>query len=157
MIELLNAVSKYSSNNRMNPKNLSLIFGASLLNPPPSASYSLLQQCSLIEIIILNYSYIFEENGGPVLGSRSKDYLPTIPAGINYLNIIDDGKKKKKKSNPKLSNANKLSRSYQSIPLKEEKKSIKSKLKAFSSKIIHSEEGNRTFESSPDLHAMGKS
>ena len=133
----------------MNARNLSLIFGASLLNPPPSSPYLLQQQILLIEIFITNYSFIFEGIGSPVPLPKQKD-LPTIPAGLNYLNIEQQyqAKKRCKESQQKklLEKNSRSSKSLQNFVKekeekekdkeeKEEKKSIKRKIFSFSSKI----------------------
>jgi hypothetical protein len=55
LIFFLALVASYSEANRMTSKNLSLVFGASLLNPPPNLAYdvaTIKRQCSLVEFII---------------------------------------------------------------------------------------------------------
>ena len=70
----------------MAPRNLALVFGASLLNPPPSDQYDLQKlklQCTVVEHLIENYYYIFQGDFSPSLEIKvhHKD-VATIPAGM---------------------------------------------------------------------------
>ena len=84
-IEFLTQISKHSGANRMGPKNLALVFGASLLNPLDASEYDLANiksQCDLIEHLITNYAYLFEgEKEGSSSTSRGERQVATIPAG----------------------------------------------------------------------------
>ena len=85
-IKFLANVGKNSGANRMGARNLALVFGASLLNPPAIDQYDLeniKQQCSVVEHMITSYSYIFEgstESDGSSQKLREKQ-VATIPAG----------------------------------------------------------------------------
>jgi len=85
IMELLRDVSKHSGANRMGPRNLALVFGASLLNPPEIEQYDLENiklQCTVVEVMIDLYEYIFESNTENRSFTRSKNKaMPTIPAG----------------------------------------------------------------------------
>jgi len=83
-IKFLTLVNSNSGANRMGAKNLGLVFGASLLNPPSIDQYDLTNiklQCVVVEQMITHYSYIFEgtESAQPTR-SRSRT-VATIPAG----------------------------------------------------------------------------
>lgn len=85
-IQFLTNVGKNSGANRMGPRNLALVFGASLLNPPAIEQYDLANiklQCSVIEHMITGYSYIFEGEADEAASAqkvREKE-VATIPAG----------------------------------------------------------------------------
>ena len=82
-VDFLARVCKHSGANRMGARNLALIFGASLINPPVGEAYDLLSiksQCELIEHMINQYSFIFEGNGEAKMISHTKS-VATIPAG----------------------------------------------------------------------------
>ena len=68
----------------MGAKNLGLVFGASLLNPPSIDQYDLTNiklQCVVVEQMITHYSYIFEGTES-VQPSRARSRtVATIPAG----------------------------------------------------------------------------
>jgi len=85
-IKFLALVSKNSGANRMGAKNLGLVFGASLLNPPSIDQYDLVNiklQCTVIEHMINSYGYLFEgaqpdSQSAPKARART---VATIPAG----------------------------------------------------------------------------
>lgn len=83
-VEFLTKVSKHAGANRMGPRNLALVFGASLLNPPSDVQYDLTNikyQCDVIEKMITNYGYVFEGNEGEQPTTRLEKQVATIPAG----------------------------------------------------------------------------
>lgn len=99
-IEFLTQVSKHSGANRMGPKNLALVFGASLLNPLEAEQYDLANikcQCDLIEHFITNYSYIFEGDKSITSKGRAEKQVATIPAGAPGSSKITRSDNKKKK------------------------------------------------------------
>ena len=68
----------------MGIRNLALIFGASLLNPPPHETIDLISiklQCSLIELFLMNYKYIFEGEERDKITLLNLKAVATIPAG----------------------------------------------------------------------------
>lgn len=83
-IKFLTVVNSNSGANRMGAKNLGLVFGASLLNPPSIDQYDLTNiklQCVVVEQMITHYSYIFEGTES-VQPSRARSRtVATIPAG----------------------------------------------------------------------------
>ena len=85
-IQFLVMVGKHSGANRMGSRNLALVFGASLLNPPAIEQYDLENiklQCTVIEYLIDHYSLFFEgqEEGNSHIKAVKK--VATIPAGAN--------------------------------------------------------------------------
>mmetsp|Transcript_126174 Transcript_126174/g.188285 ORF Transcript_126174/g.188285 Transcript_126174/m.188285 type:complete len:428 (-) Transcript_126174:89-1372(-) len=85
-IRFLANVGKNSGANRMGPRNLALVFGASLLNPPAIDQYDLANiklQCSVIEHMITGYAYIFENEVDTDANSQKvrEKQVATIPAG----------------------------------------------------------------------------
>jgi len=84
-IKFLSLVSKNAGANRMGAKNLGLVFGASLLNPPSIDQYDLANiklQCTVIEYMITSYSYLFEGMEPDVQSTKTRARaVATIPAG----------------------------------------------------------------------------
>lgn len=83
-IEFLTQVSKHAGANRMGVRNLALVFGASLLNPPEDVPYDLNNiklQCEVIEQLIGNYAVIFEGAQEDQSTKRTEKQVATIPAG----------------------------------------------------------------------------
>jgi hypothetical protein len=84
-IEFLAAIAKHSGANRMGARNLALVFGASLLNPPPE-KYDLegiKAQCTVVENMITHYEEIFEgKHTQPAhFKANRQKTVATIPAG----------------------------------------------------------------------------
>lgn len=91
-IKFLADVGKNSGANRMGPRNLALVFGASLLNPPAIDQYDLQNiklQCSVIEHMITGYSFYFEGQESDSAQVREK-VVATIPAGNPSLNTASN-------------------------------------------------------------------
>jgi len=84
-IAFLCNVSKNSGANRMGARNLALVFGASLLNPPAIDQYDLANiklQCSVVEHMITGYGVIFEGEESSSSNTKVREkQVATIPAG----------------------------------------------------------------------------
>ena len=69
----------------MGAKNLGLVFGASLLNPPSIDQYDLANiklQCSVVERLITSYSFLFEDGEADQNAQKVREKaVATIPAG----------------------------------------------------------------------------
>lgn len=89
-IRFLADVGKNAGANRMGPRNLALVFGASLLNPPAIDQYDLANiklQCSVIEHMITGYSYYFEGEESNTSAMLREKAVATIPAGNPKSNL----------------------------------------------------------------------
>lgn len=84
IISFLTRVSAHAETNRMDARNLALVFGASLLNPHPEAPFTLMNvqyQNVLVQLLIENYDALFERR--TLSGAR----LPTLQIGRITNNI----------------------------------------------------------------------
>ena len=93
-MEFLTKVAKHGGANRMGAKNLALVFGASLLNPPDDVPYdlnSIKAQCDVIEHLIVNYMFVFEGGKAGEPTHRVEKQMATIPAGALKATGVSSG------------------------------------------------------------------
>jgi hypothetical protein len=89
LISFLTRVAAHSEENRMDTRNLALVFGASMINPHPDAPFTLMNvqyQNVLLQLLIDNYDILFERR--TLTGAR----LPALQLGkLGNVNTIRAG------------------------------------------------------------------